>query len=183
MARAFTVAYSGRVNHPRRTTAAGWRNTNCASKALRRQAYQGMPLRFGAFEEGSGRSPALRISAMSRTPVNPPPTNAANTHHNETTCCPRFLWFREIARDLIQHPLAAPSIRPIIRCARSHLPISEKNPALRRTVSACFGKPPERHNPNRACDFEGAGTAGVLLVLELDSLRPLKKLIKRLNTP
>ena len=103
MARAFTVAYSGRVNHPWRTTAAGWRNTNCASKSLRRQAYQGMPLRFGAFEEGSGRSPVMRINAISRTPANPPPTNATKSHHNETICRPRFLWFREIAKDRIQH--------------------------------------------------------------------------------
>src|SRR5437764_1212436 len=62
---------------------------------------QGMPLRSGAFEEGSGRSPAMRINAISRTPANPPPTNAAKTHHNETIYCPRFLWCREIAKDLI----------------------------------------------------------------------------------
>jgi len=43
----------------------------------------------------------MRINAISRTPANPPPTNAAKTHHNETIYCPRFLWCREIAKDLI----------------------------------------------------------------------------------
>ena len=88
----------------------------------------------------------MRINAISRTPANPPPTNATNSHHNETICYPRFLWFREIAKDLHLGRATDSSnelVRPV--SLSLHLSMSEKNPAFRRTVFTCLGTPPERH--------------------------------------
>ena len=185
MVRAFTVPDSGRVNHPPRPTAAGWRNTNCPSKSLRCQTYQGMPLRSGAFEEGSGRSPAMRINVISRTPANPPPTNATKSHHNETICCPRFLWFREIAKDRIEHPGRAtdPPDNPVRPMSLS-LTFIEIRKKSGTSPDGCYllRQPrPKGTDLSYICHFERAGRKRVLLFLELDSLRALKKSIRSLN--
>jgi hypothetical protein len=58
-------------------------------------AYQGIPLRSGTLAaDGSGSPPAMRISAISRMPANPPPTNATINHQAETIYRPRFPWSR-----------------------------------------------------------------------------------------
>src|SRR5258706_3426820 len=40
---------------------------------------------FGQVFDCSGRSPAIRINAMSNIPAQPPPTNATNSHQTEVT--------------------------------------------------------------------------------------------------
>ena len=59
-------------------------------------SYQGMPFRSGAFDDCSGKPPAICMSAMSRTPTHPPPIKAATTHQNETIWYPRFPWSRKL---------------------------------------------------------------------------------------
>jgi hypothetical protein len=85
------------ANDPLRLTTSGGRKRSFLIETSRAfgSSYQGMPLRSGAFDDCSGRPPAMCISAMSRTPAKPPPIKAATTHHNETICRPRFSWSRE----------------------------------------------------------------------------------------
>jgi hypothetical protein len=107
-------------------------------------SYQGIPLRSGTLAvDCSGSPPAMRISAMSRMPVNPPPTNATINHQAETICRPRFPWSR-------RHPgfsCSATAARPprflLKKIRRSAGPFS-----------ACLDYPPggiapERHIPLR----------------------------------
>ena len=51
-------------------------------------SYQGIPLRSGACGDVSGKPADMFISAMTRTPANPPPRNANNTHQIETMVTP-----------------------------------------------------------------------------------------------
>ena len=158
-----------------------WAQYKLPSKSLRRQTYQGMPLRSGAFEEGSGRSPAMRISAISRTPANPPPTNATNSHHNETICCPLFLWFRENAKALVlgcATDSSNDSGTPGVVVASINV---RKKSGISPDGLYCLGTPARGTDFSCTCDFERAGRARVLTFLEPDSLRPLKKSIKKLN--
>src|SRR6266481_3204026 len=69
----------------------GWRTQYCvdatSAKRLRQSVlcYQGIPLRSGTFAvDCSGRPPDMRIKAIIRTPVHPPPTNATISHQTET---------------------------------------------------------------------------------------------------
>jgi len=103
-----------------------------------------MPLSSGAFADDSCKSPAMCINAMSKTPANPPPTNATSTHHNETICRPRFLWSRELPGTSTSAP-APPLGRPIIRHARyrchGHLSNTRKKSGTRRTVLPSANRP------------------------------------------
>jgi hypothetical protein len=44
---------------------------------------QGIPFKSGALSNCFGKPPAMHINAMTSTPANPPPMNAAITHQNE----------------------------------------------------------------------------------------------------
>jgi hypothetical protein len=73
----------------------GWRARYCpvatSARRLRQSVlcYQGIPLRSGTFAvDCSGRPPDMRMSAIIRTPVHPPPTNATINHQAETIPAP-----------------------------------------------------------------------------------------------
>jgi hypothetical protein len=86
------------ANHPLRRTAGGWRERSYVieTSTSASSSYQGMPFRSGAFDDCSGKPPAICMSAMSRTPTHVPPIKAATTHQNETIWHPRFPWSRKL---------------------------------------------------------------------------------------
>lgn len=77
-------------------------------------SYPCTPWRSGTSGACSGRSPAINISAMSRTPAHPPATKPTTTHQNETIRLPPF-----------SRPRGSPGTDPAprLRCCK-------KNPAL-----------------------------------------------------
>jgi hypothetical protein len=84
------------------------------------------------------------INAMSRTPANPPPTNAAKTHHNETIVAP-------VSPGLVDCQGFNPA--PWLRRSLDYpwLPIvafdtdqTRKKSGIEPDGRTCFGTPPER---------------------------------------
>jgi hypothetical protein len=86
------------ANHPLRRTVGRLAQAKLFKRTStsRTSSYQGMPFRFGAFDDCSGKPPAICMRAMSRTPAHPPPIKAATTHQNETIWYPRFPWSRKL---------------------------------------------------------------------------------------
>lgn len=76
-----------------RSTWDGWRRSSLPTQPakLRRPYYQGWPLRSGTSVDRCGKPPAMRINATTKTPEQPPPRNATNTHQAETIFAPSLV--------------------------------------------------------------------------------------------
>jgi hypothetical protein len=125
----------GRITHnaePLRGWRTRYRLLATSAKRLRQSVlcYQGIPLRSGMFAvDCSGRPPDMRIKAIIRTPVHPPPTNATTSHQTETILAP------------VSHGLANCQVfLPRPGCADLNLTLPQ------RPLVCCFSGPKDSHN-------------------------------------